>query len=408
VSLDPIGVAVPFFLILIGVEWLISRRKKRTVFRLNDSMINLACGIGDQLLGVLAKATLLVGYIWIYENHRFFELSASSWITWTIALIGGDFCFYWYHRFSHRTQIGWATHVVHHQSEEYNLAVALRQPWFSKVYSWMFFIPLALFGVPAEVYVASFAFNLLYQFWIHTRLIGQLGAFEWVFNTPSHHRVHHGINHEYLDKNYAGILIIWDRMFGTFESEREEPLYGTLAPIQSWNPLWVNFWPIGKVIRDSLRQKKLWHKLTLWLRLPGWNFEAGKVIQVPEFPPKGRGYDSDLGTKLTRYVMIQFVPLSFAVSVILLIKGVWSEMALGLSIGFILFTLCVVAGLYEKRGWAKPAEYIRLLLLAGAGVFGLVDGGVELWWGATQIGVAIVSLLIFVRTVTGQDFHPAT
>jgi alkylglycerol monooxygenase len=394
-SFDPIGAAVPFFLLLMGIEWWVSVRASRKVYRLNDAIADIGCGIGDQMLGVLAKAALLLGYVSVYEHFRFFELKDSPWIAWTIAILGVDFFYYWFHRFSHRTQFGWATHVVHHQSEEYNLAVALRQPWFSKFFSWMFYLPLALLGIPVELYVASFAVNLLYQFWIHTRLIETLGPLEWIFNTPSHHRVHHGINREYLDKNYAGIFIIWDRMFGTFEIEKEEPLYGTLAPIRSWNPFWLNIGPIIKLIKESWSQTLWPDKLSLWLRPPGWNAEEGRVVHVTQFPPPGRAYDADLNSGLTRYVFAQLIPITLGVSAILLVQGVWSETLVTVAIAFILFTLAVVAGLYEKRKWANAAEYLRLMLLISVGVLIWQMEKPSILWSTLVVGSGLCSLLAF-------------
>src|SRR5690606_31238042 len=152
-----------------------------------------------------------------------------------------DFAYYWWHRASHRISFLWAAHVVHHQSEDYNLAVALRQAWFTSLSSWVLNLPLAFLGVPPLVYGVCAALNTLYQFWIHTRLVGKLGPLEWVLNTPSHHRVHHGIDAPYLDTNYGGVFIVFDRLFGTFVEETHEPRYGTLDPIRSFDPVWANF-----------------------------------------------------------------------------------------------------------------------------------------------------------------------
>ena len=400
-TFNPIGIAIPFFMLLIGIEWLVSIRMNKKVYRLNDAVADLGCGIGDQMLGLLVKTGLVFVYILIYDNFRLFDLMQTPWLAWTVAIVGVDFFYYWYHRFSHRTQVGWATHVVHHQSEEYNLAVALRQPWFAKIYSWSFYLVLPLIGLPVELYVTSFAFNLLYQFWIHTRLIKTLGPFEWVFNTPSHHRVHHGINREYLDKNYGGILIIWDRMFGTFEQEVEEPIYGTLAPIRSWNPFWVNSWPLLKLIRDSFRQKALSDKLTLWLRPPGWSAEEGRVIFVDEFPPPGRNYDSDLERRLTWYVLVQFAPISVLVSGLLLVRGFWSSTVVNSAVGFIFLTLVVISGLYDQRSWAGMLEYLRLFVLIALGAILTQVDGFSPIYGTLAMGLGLVSLLSFAMISRG-------
>ena len=218
-ALNPVGIALPFFLGLIVFESRLAKRQGRPVYRLNDTFTDLSCGLGEQALGVFGKALILVAYAAVETRVGVVDLPLESAWTWAIGMIGVDFFYYWYHRFSHRVNFAWLTHGVHHQSEDYNLAVALRQPWFTQAYSWMFYLPLAVLGVPAIVYMTCFAINLVYQCWIHTRLIGKMGVFETVFTTPSHHRVHHGTNPEYIDRNYAGILIIWDRIFGTFEPE---------------------------------------------------------------------------------------------------------------------------------------------------------------------------------------------
>jgi len=386
-KLDPIGVAVPFFMALIGLEWVISVASKKKVYRLNDTLTDLSCGIGDQLLGFLAKGTLAFAYVWIYENLRIYTFEANWWVSWVFAMLGVDFFHYWYHRFSHRTQLGWATHVVHHQSEEYNLAVALRQSWFAKFYSWVFYIPLAYLGVPVELYVASFAFNLLYQFWVHTRLINRLPAvFEWVFNTPSHHRVHHAINTKYLDKNYSGVLILWDRIFGTFEPEVEEPLYGTLKPIQSWSAAWANVSPCMKLLKDSLSEERLFDKLTLWARPPGWDTRTARVIQVPKFPPDGREYDANPRRTAMMYALIQFGPISLVLTTLLLIPDQWPSHVAWIAVIYGFWTLVSVAAIYEERPWVRSFEVGRLLgvLLAGLWILsnysnstiGLVTGGI--------------------------------
>ena len=214
-SLNPIGIAVPIFFGLMVLEYWVAQRRQTPVFRLNDTMTNLSCGMGDQLVALVLKIWVVYVYTLVFNTFGVLEWNPKAISTWLVGFLGVDLCYYIYHRASHRMNIGWSTHAVHHQSEEYNLAVALRQPWFSMAFSWIFYLPLAVLGLPPIVYLTAYAFNLLYQFWIHTRLIKTMGAFGLVFNTPSHHRVHHGTNPEYVDKNYGGILIIWDRLLGS-------------------------------------------------------------------------------------------------------------------------------------------------------------------------------------------------
>src|SRR5207247_5460488 len=175
-----------------------------------------------------------------------------------------------FHRMSHEVNAFWAAHVVHHQSEEYNLAVALRQGAFQSSFSWVFYLPLAVIGFPPLLFLTVSSLDTLYQFWIHTRAIGRLGPLEWVLNTPSHHRVHHGRNPQYIDRNHAGTLIIWDRMFGTFEPEGHAVIYGVTEPIASWNPVWANFHAYRNLWADAKRAKHWWDKIRIWFMPPGW------------------------------------------------------------------------------------------------------------------------------------------
>jgi sterol desaturase/sphingolipid hydroxylase (fatty acid hydroxylase superfamily) len=189
---------------------------------------------------------------------------------WLLAFIFYDFLFYWMHRAGHEVRMMWASHVNHHSSEHYNLSTALRQSWTEHFFAWGFWWPLALVGLPFEVFITISTVNLLYQYWLHTELIGDMGAFGWLFNTPAFHRVHHGVNLEYLDKNYAGMFIIWDRMFGTFEPEVAQVRYGITTKLETYNPVKVAFHEWVAMFHDA-RQAKTWRgRLGIFLRPPGW------------------------------------------------------------------------------------------------------------------------------------------
>ncbi|MFT4595538.1 MAG: alkylglycerol monooxygenase, partial [Psychroserpens sp.] len=220
-----ISLSIPIFFLLIGIEFLIGYVKKRKLYRFNDALTNINLGIGQQTIGIAMKVVLGFGYLFIYENARIFDLEHTT-LNIVLLVLGVDFFYYWFHRASHQINFLWAAHIVHHQSEDYNLSVALRQSWIQGWFSWTFYLPLAFIGFNPEIAFPIIAFNTLYQFWIHTTTIKSLGPLEWIFNTPSHHRVHHGSNPKYIDKNHAGSLIIWDRMFGTFKQEEDEPVYG--------------------------------------------------------------------------------------------------------------------------------------------------------------------------------------
>jgi alkylglycerol monooxygenase len=198
-----IAMAIPFFIGSMIVEWVVCRKKGLGhYYRLNDSLANLANGLGQEAIGIINKVVYIGIYHWVFTNHSFF----ASWNTqsvwqWIVAFMIGDICYYWFHRASHRVNLLVGSHVVHHQSEEYNLSVALRQSWLTRLYGWAFYLPMALIGIPTTMFIVIGAFNLIYQFWVHTRLINRLGFLEYILVTPSHHRVHHGRNPEYVDKN---------------------------------------------------------------------------------------------------------------------------------------------------------------------------------------------------------------
>jgi len=395
-ALNPIGVAVPFFFGLMMLELGLAYKKGRRVYRFNDAFSDLGCGLGEQAIGVFGKAAMLGVYAGIETQVGVFEFKTDAIWTWLFGMVAVDFFYYWYHRFSHRVNFAWLTHGVHHQSEDYNLAVALRQPWFTQAYDWLFYVPLALLGVPAIVFITCYSLNLLYQFWIHTQLIDSMGAFEQVFNTPSHHRVHHGTNPEYIDKNYAGILIIWDRLFGTFEREQAEPVYGILKPLRRWNPLWANVGPWVLLARQGAQMKRWRDKAWLWFAPPEWT-PADSQGPPPSFPAQGRGYDADVPRSLHLYILAHFAPVSLATTVILLFKDTLPGTPVAIGLGLMMWTVVGWGVLFDHGRWALALELCRLAALVAASVFAaMVWGGA--WLSALlAIPAALMSAWWLVR-----------
>lgn len=365
--------SIPLFFILIAIEMLAARILERRVYRFADSFADLGCGMIEQLLGVLVKGFLFAAYLGLYDRARLFDLPEGSWTVFAACLLGVDFLYYWFHRMSHEIGAFWAAHSVHHQSEEYNLSVALRQGAFQSFFSWVFYLPLAVLGFPPATFITCSALNTLYQFWIHTRLIGKLGPLEWVLNTPSHHRVHHGRNPRYIDRNHAGSLIIWDRMFGTFVEETDEPVYGVVKPLSSANPLWANFAGWADLWSVARKARALKDRVRPLIEAPGWRpQEQGGPVLPPEVsrpkdepavPPTPRG--------LAVYVFLQFVLL-----LVLTAAALGKAQALGTAT-FAALALVVVAGLVvlsallEDRPWARAAEVARVLAVVGlAAIFG--------------------------------------
>jgi sterol desaturase/sphingolipid hydroxylase (fatty acid hydroxylase superfamily) len=264
--------AVPFFILAIVVELAYGLAKQRNTYRLNDSASSL-------FLGVLSQArrfvTLGVGGYVYYLITEYFSLplmDASHWFTWVLAIVLYDLCYYWVHRMGHERTILWAAHVAHHQSEEYNLTTALRQTSTGFLLGWIFYIPMYLLGIPAEVVVTAGALSLIYQFWVHTEHLPKLGWYEWIFVTPSNHRVHHAQNDIYLDRNYGGTFILWDRLFGTFQEEldQEPVIFGIRGPLKSWNPFVALTHIYADMARDSWRTALWRDKLKVWVSRTGW------------------------------------------------------------------------------------------------------------------------------------------
>lgn len=238
--LRPTVLAIPFFALLIGAEALYAYLKgSREYGDLKDTWTNIFLGFMSIVWGAIFGIATAFIYTFFYELAPF-KFPADAWWTWAALFFVDDLAYYVFHRGSHEIRLFWNFHVVHHSSRHYNLSVAVRQSWFSGTLHWVFYAPVMLLGFAPWMFATMHGFNLIYQFWIHTKFIDRLGWLENVLNTPSHHRVHHGVNNPYLDKNYAGVLIIWDRLFGSFVSETEEPLYGVIKPIEGYNALWIN------------------------------------------------------------------------------------------------------------------------------------------------------------------------
>lgn len=265
--------AIPFFLLTLLLEARASRSRRRlSGYEPRDTGASLAMGLGNVLIAALAKTAVVPLYFWLH-SFALFEIQAGVW-TFFLLLVAEDFCYYWFHRVHHESRLFWAAHVNHHSSRHYNLSTALRQSWTTPLTGPVFWAPLALLGFdPGSIAIAQ-AVSLLYQYWLHTELIGRLGPLEWLFNTPSHHRVHHGRNPQYLDRNYAGILILWDRLFGSFEAEDEaegEAVdYGLTHRLESFDPITIAFHEWRAIGQDLLRAGSLRDALGLVFRAPGW------------------------------------------------------------------------------------------------------------------------------------------
>jgi alkylglycerol monooxygenase len=366
--IDPIVFAVPMYFVWMGIEAWVNHRRGAGYYRINDTLTNLACGVYQQVLVVVLMGILGAPYSWIYTHWRVTDWFAThSTMAWVAAFVGSDFFYYWFHRWSHESAIGWFSHVVHHQSEEYNLSVALRQDAWQPFFSLWFQLPLAVMGVPPAVFVTAYGLMIVYQFWIHTRFIGTLGPLEWLLNTPSHHRVHHGVNAQYLDKNYAGTFILWDRLFGTFQQEGESPTYGTLDPVRSFNPAWAHLHYGVKLLLRVTNARSLWETVQVLFRSPGWRLshERSESIDAVVSARLNAGtYDVATPPEARRFAMVVFgLSLLFSLGAMAPMRGITrADRALCAVVA--LWGLANVGGIVESRAWTKNSQRVWFVVAA--------------------------------------------
>jgi sterol desaturase/sphingolipid hydroxylase (fatty acid hydroxylase superfamily) len=267
--------AIPFFLLLLLLEAWISWREHKQFYETRDTFTSLAMGIGNLLSGLITKGIILGSFTFLYQ-YRFFTLDGTQWWHWVLAFFADDFSYYWFHRTSHQVNWFWASHVVHHSSTKYNLSAALRQTWTGNLTgAFLFWCWMPIAGFHPVIVLMMQSISLIYQFWIHTETINRLPvAVEFIFNTPSHHRVHHGTDLKYLDKNHAGILIIWDRLFGTFQPEAERPVYGLTKNIGSNNPFVIAFHTWSRLFHHALHSRSVKNFFLYFLKPPGWSHDG--------------------------------------------------------------------------------------------------------------------------------------
>ncbi|MBT8084244.1 MAG: sterol desaturase family protein [Woeseia sp.] len=371
--MDLIALAVPFFLLALLIELAVDRWRGTGYYRLNDAINSLSAGALSTTIGYFTK--LLPILIWgsvlqhlaLFDiSLEWFDFSPRGLLLWLLALIAFDFCYYWTHRFGHEMSVMWAAHAVHHQSEEYNLSTALRQTSSGFLLGWIFYLPLFLIGLPLEVVVAVNAVDLIYQFWVHTQHIGKLGVLDRVLVTPSNHRVHHAQNERYIDKNYGGIFIIWDRLFGTFQEELDtEPVvFGVRKPLASWNPFWANFQVYHYLWFDAKRTRRWRDKIGIWFRRTGW-----RPADMEERFPKVahpiddfQKYDPAITTGRRRYIFFQFFCALLLILWIaeLIVSGGLQAVAIPCALLWV--TLYSIGVINDARAYAKRLEILRLLI----------------------------------------------
>ena len=321
-----ITLAVPAFFILIFIELIYGLVSGKSNYRLNDTFTSISLGLISRYIPLLGLGIQGAAFAYVAQYYNLKLFSPSSLWVWIFAFFLYDFCYYWMHRLHHEVKVLWATHVVHHHGEEFNLSTALRQTSTGFLWKWIFYLPIFIVGIPPEVFVTVAGVNLVYQFWVHTEHIPKLGWYEYVFVSPSNHRIHHAQNKHYVDANYGGVFILWDRIFGTYKEEMEElkPIYGTAKPLRSWNPFKANLDIFREMLLDSSRTKSFKDKIGVWFSRPNWRPEDVKIKypiiknDLENFEP----YNPEVSSQVKIYGWIQLLFLLVISAVITSTVGV--------------------------------------------------------------------------------------
>jgi sterol desaturase/sphingolipid hydroxylase (fatty acid hydroxylase superfamily) len=396
-----IALAVPFFLLALLIELTVDHLKQTGYYRSNDAINSLSAGILSESTGYFTRilqytiwGLVLTNFALFDWQRSWFDASPGGILLWVLAAVLWDFCYYWHHRLGHEMSILWAAHAVHHQSEEYNLSTALRQTSSGFLFGWIFYLPLFLIGIPADVLITVAAVNLIYQFWVHTRFVDRLGVLDRILVTPSNHRVHHAQNARYIDKNYGGIFVLWDRLFGTFAEEQDSDpvVFGVRKPLANWNPVWANFQVYSYLWFDAVKARRWRDKIGVWFGRTGWrpaDVEAAYPKQVTDLA-HFKKYDPALSVGRRRYVIAQF---AVAVVVALLISAAYSEHGTRVVLvpALLLWTQLYTLGLLnEDRPYAAKFEFLRLFVVLPIGLFAIDANFLSL----TPIFAALVAVYL--------------
>ena len=416
--MDILALAVPFFLLALLIELAIDRLRGTGHYRINDAVNSLSVGMFMSTSGYFTKLipALILAYVLqdfaIFDVElAWFDASLSGLGLWLLAALAFDFCYYWSHRFGHEMSILWAQHAVHHQSEDYNLSTALRQTSSGFLFTWIFYVPLFLFGMPFEVYVTVSAVSLIYQFWVHTQHIQKLGWFDRVFVSPSNHRVHHAQNQIYIDKNYGGTLILWDRLFGTFQAELdEEPVvFGIRKPLASWNPIWANLQVYSYLWFDAVRARRWRDKLGIWFRRTGWR-PADVAANFPKKPADlthFQKFDPPVTPAIRRYILAQFMLAVIGILWIGVLYATEGAQSVVVPCLLLWITLYSLGTLSEARSYALRIEQLRLFVAVPGAVLAMLQTSIitvamadRVW---TVVAVYLLISLAGIRMASKAD-----
>jgi len=390
--LNYLAFSVPFFVLLMLIEFYVARRKKHDYFDLRKSVANISVGIAERLSDVLISGMFYFIYDYIQKRFGLFIIKPGIWV-WILLLLGTDLIWYWYHRLAHEINIFWAAHVVHHQSEDFNYTVSARITVFQAILRTGFWCVLPLLGFPAGMITVMLLIHGLYPFFIHTRVIGKLGWLEYILVTPSHHRVHHACNEQYLDKNYGDVFIIWDKLFGTFAVENDEPVYGLTKQLRTSSFLWQHFHFFIELYLAVASQKTVIRKLKIifgspHLIDPEERIKAERIFNI-------RQKKMPLAEGLNTYVIWQIAVLLIVLFFFILFEKSFSPTFKFLFTGFTVLTLVNCGAIMEQKKWIFNVEFMRFLVLAAI----IIPFYTENELLIASLVVLIVLLVMFYRSL---------
>lgn len=400
--------AIPLFFALILLELWLDWRKQKLTYRFNDALNSLNLGMMSQITAVALKTIQISFYVLIYQNISPIQLGLDSMWVWAFAFIAYDFSYYWFHRMSHEINVLWAGHVVHHQSEEYNLTTALRQTS-GGFFGFMFYLPMALIGIDPYMLVTVGSLNLIYQFWVHTRHIKRMPAwYEAIFVTPSHHRVHHAQNPLYMNKNHGGVFILWDKWFGTFQAEldNEPVIFGITKPLASWNPIWANIDTYWALAKDSWRTERWQDKIAVWFKKTGWRpKDVRKKFPNKVFNPYQQvKFDSPLSQWQKIYAFSQHLTLIAVVLYYLLMAPSFDNTTIITGCFFLLSMLFCQGYYQQQRSQHVLIELTKNVLLL-VGLSFLIPQNVLIMITALWLPINTFLLLAGARNRTEDMLH---
>ncbi len=400
--------AIPLFFALILLELWLDWRKQKLTYRFNDALNSLNLGMMSQITAVALKTIQISFYVLIYQNISPIQLGLDSMWVWAFAFIAYDFSYYWFHRMSHEINVLWAGHVVHHQSEEYNLTTALRQTS-GGFFGFMFYLPMALIGIDPYMLVTVGSLNLIYQFWVHTRHINRMPAwYEAIFVTPSHHRVHHAQNPLYMNKNHGGVFILWDKWFGSFQAEldNEPVIFGITKPLASWNPIWANIDTYWALAKDSWRTERWQDKIAVWFKKTGWRpKDVRKKFPNKVFNPYQQvKFDSPLSQWQKIYAFSQHLTLIAVVLYYLLMAPSFDNTTIIIGCFFLLSMLFCQGYYQQQRSQHVLIELTKNVLLL-VGLSFLIPQSVLIMITALWLPITTFLLLAGARNRTEDMLH---